>query len=200
MKKWEIAVLAGFVLAVLITNFVSFAETCGEVRGDTLRLHILANSDSEKDQAEKLAVRDAVLAEFGPMLAEAQGREEAEALVRENGREIAEFVNGTLEARGSSHTARVRLVTMYFGVGEYDGFTLPAGEYDAVRIEIGDAAGHNWFCVMYPALCLPAASGGEDDALDGYTDEEKAVVTSPYKIKFAALEWIESLTARQTKS
>lgn len=190
MKKWEIALLAGLVLAVFATNFTSFAESCARVRSDTLRLHIVANSDSEADQAEKLAVRDAVLEQFGPLLGQARGREEAEALVREHGGEILACVCETLDARGSAHTATLRLVTMEFPVCEYDGFTLPAGGYDAVRIELGGADGHNWFCVLYPPLCLSAASDG---ALERYDEGERAALSCPYKIKFAALEWIESL-------
>lgn len=190
MKKWEVALLAGLVLAVLAANFSSFAESCGRVREDTLRLHILANSDSDADQAEKLAVRDAVLERFGEVLAAARGREEAEALVVRYGAEIAACARETLDARGSDRAVRVSLSTAYFPVCEYDGFTLPAGEYDAVRIELGDADGHNWFCVLYPPLCLSAAS---EDGLDGYDEGEQAAVRCPYKIKFAALEWIESL-------
>ena len=190
MRKWEIALLFGLILAVLATNFTSFAQACPRVRSDTLRLHIVANSDSDADQAEKLAVRDAVLAQFGPLLARAQGREEAVTLVSAHGGEILACVHGVLEALGSSHTASLRLVEMEFPVCEYDGFTLPAGWYDAVRIELGDAVGHNWFCVMYPPLCLSAASDG---AMELYDEDERAALTCPYKIKFAALEWIESL-------
>lgn len=99
----------------------------------------------------------------------------------------------TVRARGYSYPVAVRLENMYFSTREYDGFTLPAGRYDAVRVEIGAHAGKNWFCVLFPPMCVPAATsdGGQD--MSAYSGAEQQAVCSSYKVGFAAVEWLEGL-------
>ena len=92
---------------------------------------------------------------------------------------------------GYSYPVTVKLENIYFATREYEDFTLPAGRYDAVRVEIGEHEGHNWFCVLFPPLCVPAAVDADDTAQ--YSDEEEQVVKSPYKIKFAAVEFLEQI-------
>ena len=98
-----------------------------------------------------------------------------------------------MRARGYSYPVAVRLENMYFSTREYDGFTLPAGRYDAVRVEIGAHAGKNWFCVLFPPMCVPAATsdGGQD--MSAYSGAEQQAVCSSYKVGFAAVEWLEGL-------
>ena len=131
-KKWDRVLIFGLLLAVILSMAAGFDNECETVREDVLRLHILANSDSEEDQALKLRVRDAIL------------REEA------------------LAQAGSADAVRVALVNMYFETREYDGTILPAGYYDAVRIELGAAEGHNWWCVLFPQLCIGTAAEGPE--------------------------------------
>lgn len=184
----ELAVLAGLLLALLLGNFTGFASVCAEVRADTLRLHILANSDSEKDQQLKLAVRDAILAEAGELFAAGQTKQEALDAARQSLPALQEIAQETLRRNGCTDAVSVRLEQLYFETREYEGFTLPAGRYDAVRVEIGAHAGKNWFCVLFPPLCLPAASAEDAPA---YSQAEQAAVHSPYRIRFAAVELLE---------
>ena len=178
--RWELSVLLGLALALSLSSFTRFSAACAGVREDTLRLHILANSDSEADQELKLAVRDAILQAEGGMFAAERTKE------------------GALRAAGADLEA-IRAVAqrtvenMYFSTREYDGFTLPAGRYDAVRVEIGAHAGKNWFCVLFPPMCVPAATsdGGQD--MSAYSGAEQQAVCSSYKVGFAAVEWLEGL-------
>ncbi len=185
MKKWELALLTGLILAVVLSQFSTFSATCDAVRDDTLRLHILANSDKKTDQNAKLRVRDALLLEYGNVFSAATDKETAKILAHQ----YASSMEKTAEKITGLPVA-VKIERMYFSTKEYDSFTMPAGVYDAVRVEIGSAAGHNWFCVMYPPLCLPAAS---QDGLAIYTQQETDVLKSPYKIKFAAVEWLQKM-------
>ena len=189
MKKWELAVLLGFLLALVLSQFTAFSAACADVRADTLRLHVLANSDSAADQRLKLAVRDAILAKYGAVFAAAQNERDAARIARNNLPGVQALAAKTLRAAGSSADVRVSVERAWFATTQYDGFTLPAGTYEALRVELGAAAGHNWFCVMYPPLCLPAAGGS--DGLAVYSPAERGVLESPYTLKFAALEWFE---------
>ena len=189
----ELAVLAGLLLAIMLSNFTQFASACAGVRADTLRLHILANSDSETDQALKLAVRDAILAEAGGLFAAGQTKQEALDAARRSLPMLQAIAEETLRAHGCGDAVSVRLEELYFDTREYDDFTLPAGRYDAVRIEIGAHEGKNWFCVLFPPLCLPAASdeGALGEDAPAYSEAEQNAIHSPYRIRFAAVELLE---------
>lgn len=191
MKKWEFALLTGLILAFCLTQFTAFAETCAAVRSDTLRLHILANSDSSADQTCKLAVRDAILAQHGSLFATAKAQPQAAALARASLPAIEKTAAAAVRAAGYDYAVNARVERMFFDTRAYDGFTLPAGEYEALRVELGTAEGKNWFCVMYPPLCLPAAAPGSKMAV--YSPEERAAISSPYTVKFAFVELFEKL-------
>lgn len=135
--RWELSVLLGLALALSLSSFTRFSAACAGVREDTLRLHILANSDSEADQELKLAVRDAILQAEGGMFAAERTKEGALRAAGADLEAIRAVAQRTVRARGYSYPVAVRLENMYFSTREYDGFTLPAGRYDAVRVEIG---------------------------------------------------------------
>ena len=185
--------LLGLALALSLSSFTRFSAACAGVREDTLRLHILANSDSEADQELKLAVRDAILQAEGGMFAAERTKEGALRAAGADLEAIRAVAQRTVRARGYSYPIAVRLENMYFSTREYDGFTLPAGRYDAVRVEIGAHAGKNWFCVLFPPMCVPAATsdGGQD--MSAYSGAEQQAVCSSYKVGFAAVEWLEGL-------
>ncbi len=188
-----LSVLLGLALALSLSSFTRFSAACAGVREDTLRLHILANSDSEADQELKLAVRDAILQAEGGMFAAERTKEGALRAAGADLEAIRAVAQRTVRARGYSYPVAVRLENMYFSTREYDGFTLPAGRYDAVRVEIGAHAGKNWFCVLFPPMCVPAATsdGGQD--MSAYSGAEQQAVCSSYKVGFAAVEWLEGL-------
>ena len=176
-------------LSIIIASLILFAiptEAEGAIYEDTLRLHILANSDSEDDQILKLTVRDTVLCEFSEELGNAKSKADATEQIEELLPKIKECAERVIENEGYSYSVRVRVGKEWYGTREYEGFTLPAGEYTSLIIEIGEGNGQNWWCVMYPPLCLDACL---EDAAVGYTDEEiKLIKPEGFKIKFKALE------------
>lgn len=159
---------------------------------NTVRLHVLANSDSEHDQNVKLAVRDAVLEEMQTILANAENHEDAVAVITESLDRIRKVCNETLEALGEELTATVILSEESYPTRHYETMSLPAGTYQSLRIQIGAAEGKNWWCVLYPALCTNVAKTEESLIKTGFSPEQIEILTdgeSPkYKIKFKFLE------------
>lgn len=199
-RRVRLALAAGLALACLTAAVSPLLAGCASVRSHTLRLHILANSDSAADQALKLDVRDAILARAGSMLTGAATKQEALEKAAEALPEIQAAARDEIARQGYDYPVTVRLENRFFATRAYDGFTLPAGMYDAVRVEIGQSAGRNWFCVLFPPLCVPAALAGEEQGegqkeTAGYTPDEQAAVESPYRISFALVEAVERLEA-----
>ena len=189
-----LALALGLVFTIAGSSLSAFAAGCEGIRGSVLRLHILANSDSDADQALKLAVRDRILTLDNTLCDEAGNLADAERIA---GRELAAIEAAAADEivrRGYDYPVKAELVRMYFNTREYENFTLPAGSYDAVRVTIGDGAGHNWWCVLYPPLCLPAAESRTGLA-DLLTPEELEIVQGQpkYEYRFAVVEWLEKL-------
>ena len=181
----ELCLLAGLVLAVAYTGWLApFARTAARVRADTLRLHVQANSDSAADQALKLQVRDAVLEAAGELFAAAPDAREVERRAAAALPALRRAAEGAVAAAGQTCPVTVRLCEQYFPTTRYEGFTLPAGAYRAVRVELGAHAGQNWWCVLYPGLCLPAGSA---PAQYPETDEQ-TLVFGQYEVRFALVE------------
>lgn len=192
MKDFLVTMIltAGLVFSLIFGAFEVFAEDCGEVRGEVLRLHIPANSDSEEDQAVKLELRDFLLCEYGNELSGFSKLSAAEERVRELLPEIERRCTEFLAERGFPYGAKAELVDMYFTTREYDRLILPAGEYKALRITLGSGEGHNWWCVIFPQLCLPAVAEPTDKAeniLEAFGKPQKITV------KFAVYEWLQGL-------
>lgn len=182
---------AVMILAATLFIAVMPTEAEGAVYEDTVRLHILAESDSAADQAMKLAVRDAVLDEFGARLRAAECAEDAKGALGGMVGEIEEFCATELERLGYGGKVSVTLVEEWYETREYADFTLPAGVYTSLRIVIGEGEGQNWWCVMYPPMCLDLAC--ETEAADRYTDEERVLISgNGYRAKFKILELISS--------
>ena len=128
------------------------------IAAKVVRFHVLANSDSEKDQALKLQVRDAILQEYGTLLTECESKEETLAALENVRQEICETALGEVIAAGYDYPVSVSLVREEFPFKKYDDLIFPAGVYDALRIEIGAAEGKNWWCVLYPQMCFVDAA------------------------------------------
>lgn len=194
MKKILVtaALTAGILLSGTFGAFELFAQRCGSVSEEVLRLHIPANSNREEDQRIKLELRDYVLERFGGELSDcgdlSGAEEKAAALIPEIERECRTF----LEERGVNYGAKAELVTMHFTTREYEKLILPAGEYRALRITLGSGEGQNWWCVIFPQLCLPAVSDRSDSesaesVLESFGKPQKVTV------KFALYELIEKM-------
>lgn len=185
--------LATLLLAVLPT------EAEAEIYGDTLRLHILANSDSEEDQELKLKIRDKLLIKYGAILKEKASFEEAEGYAELLLPQIEEDVELWISELGYSYKAYATLSEEWYDTREYEDFTLPSGYYKSLRIIIGDGDGKNWWCVMYPPLCMDIATerAPSDDGVIDYTSEELTLIKSgKYNIKFKILEVVSSIFAK----
>lgn len=177
---------------------------CGTVIADRerlneelIRLHVVANSDTLEDQELKLLVRDAVITSLRQALADVQDTQQAKEYLKENLPKLQELANKTLDAAGSTQRAVVTLCREGFPTRQYDTFSLPAGVYEALRITIGEGEGKNWWCVVFPSLCLPrtsqgftdtAAGAGFPEALSGALSGEE-----PYQIRFYLLDKLGEL-------
>ena len=165
---------------------------CARVCRDTLRLHILANSDTVEDQLLKLQVRDAVLEQVTAATQYAETKQQAVQSLRTAMPDLQRTAQRTLRHAGSSQQVRCRLEEIPFAARRYSGFWLPAGTYTALRIELGSAQGHNWFCVLYPALCVGSSEARYADA------EENALVFGGYQVRFALLDTARSVWQKIT--
>lgn len=190
MKLWEKSLCLAMALAVLF-SFSGLAAGCEDIPNHILRLHVLANSDTGGDQDLKLKVRDRILRESAGLLDGVKSRDEAERAVAGNLTRLQAAAEDEIRKQGYSYPARAELTNMYFPSRQYGEVTLPAGRYDAVRVTIGAGGGHNWWCVLFPALCLPAAEAPArlQDVLDR---NEMEIVRngdgSGYIIKFKSVE------------
>ncbi len=175
--------------AFFLDSFSEFSATCDNIRDKVLRLHIIAASDTDSDQSVKLKIRDRILKESDELFYTDEGILSAKEKALGNLEKIEKLANDELLNNGLKPTAKAEFTNMFFDTRVYDNFTLPAGNYDAVRVIIGEGKGKNWWCVLYPALCIPAAS----DSLDTLTDEEIKIIESAprYEVKFLLVELIE---------
>lgn len=190
------ALAVGLALTVAVSSVSAFSGTCADIRESVLRLHILANSDSPEDQALKLAVRDRILELDSSLFGEAETLAEAEAAAKEQLAEMKTAAEDEIRRQGYSYPVEIELCRMYFSTRDYESFTLPAGNYPAVRITIGEGKGHNWWCVLYPPLCLPAAQG-QTELSDVLGIDGAEIVTHPqkYRFSFALIELWEKWKA-----
>lgn len=193
MKLFLKSACVAFVLTV-IYSVVPFQASCYDISQDTFRLHILANSDSVSDQSLKLKVRDKVLEYTRELFNKAENKKSAEAAVSENLQNIADVAYKEVLDNGYDYKVCAELTNMYFETRYYDDYTLPSGMYDALRITIGSGEGHNWWCVMYPSICVSSAQEQDSRAKDVFDDSEYDVVKNEqYQYKFKIVEFFEKL-------
>ena len=159
-----------------------------------IRMHIIANSDSEKDQNVKLQVKDAIVSYLQPIMEKLPSKEEALSYLRNNVDAIEQFANQVLDKLGVSERAVVTVAPEAFDSREYDTFSLPSGIYDALKIRIGEAEGKNWWCVVFPNLCVPVTSTGFQDVAvsSGFSNNLTATLsgTRGYQLRFFLLDCI----------
>ena len=182
MKKLITAALCILCATLFLAVMPTDAE--GMIYEDTVRLHVLANSDSDEDQALKLMLRDEVLKKYGRELSIFDSAKEAKNSLSEKTLEIESFCNQKLkELTDEDYTARVSLTEEWYETRDYGDISLPKGYYTSLKIVIGSGEGKNWWCVMFPPLCLDAATD-----TGKYTPEEEFLVTRRYNVKFKIIE------------
>ena len=193
MKLFVKSACIAFVL-VVIYSLIPFQAQCDNISNDVFRLHILANSDSEYDQSVKLKVRDRVLEYSKSLFESASSKEEAESLISQNLDNITRVAQNELQNLGCDQNVRAEIKKMYFTTRHYDAYTLPSGMYDALRITIGSGKGHNWGCVMYPSICISAASEQDEKAKQALDDGEYDIIKNEkYSYKFKVVELFEMM-------
>lgn len=161
---------------------VSAAASQQSIAAKLIRFHVLANSDSVEDQALKLKVRDMVLAYISPKLAECKSVKESRAVLKENNDNIKKIAQAVVYQKGYTYSVKTELGKVQFPVKEYGTIVLPEGEYEAYRILIGSAMGHNWWCVMFPPLCFSDITKGNVEVKKTQEEMKQALTKEEYKL------------------
>ena len=200
MKTIAILAATFLICSVLLSVLPVHGEA--EIYDSVIRLHVLANSDSEADQQNKLAVRDVLLPIAAEQLADCTTRDEAADRLEMLLPTLDRAAEQTLRELGCDASVHVTLGQERYPTRTYDGFCFPSGEYLSLRVLIGDAEGQNWWCVLFPSLCLSVADGGHAEKMEGafisvgLTPEQYRVITesdenTTYKLRFKFLELLE---------
>lgn len=195
-KTLKIFVPLFLVFVFMFSYIAPFIETSENISDQVFRLHILANSDSAEDQQLKLKVRDEILKKGETVFASSNSLEETIELCKDNIALFQQTAEQCLKNNGSDYEVKVYVDKEYFNTREYDEITLPSGIYNALKIEIGQGKGHNWWCVMFPAICLSSVT---DDELNKYLseDEQKLVNSdSKYEVRFKIVEIYEKVKSK----
>lgn len=195
MQKRTLALVLLIVSALTVSVCAALQVQQQRMSEKIIRLHVVANSDSGADQAIKLHVRDAVLAAARQAL---QGAGDPQQAIAQALPQLEAAANAALAAQGSRETARVSFRRELFPTRDYDTFSLPSGVYRSLRVTIGAGGGHNWWCVIFPSLCVPATADGFVQAAEagGFTRAEIGLMTQAdegYVLKFRSLELLQAL-------
>lgn len=200
LKKIRISVCSAIIISIIF-SVISFAHTSEKIRGEVLRLHIIANSDSSIDQNLKLRVRDAVLEEGNDIFDGSVNIENAVEKITPKLKEVEKTAKIIIRKNGFDYNVKASLSREYFTTRTYENVTLPAGWYLALRIVIGEGKGHNWWCVMFPPMCLPAASERKEISSVLNSKETKLVSKNPkYEMRFKIVELVEEFRNRIKES
>lgn len=203
MKKAEFIFVAILVIYLGISGIRTFNNDYQELQNDVVRIHILANSDSDEDQVLKLKVRDKVLEYTNGWVENCSNADEAEQIFLARIDEINSIAQNTVDECGYGYMTSSEVTHMKFDNRKYGNITMPEGTYKAVRITIGSAEGHNWWCVMYPPLCIPASCGELDinDYNRYFTDGEIDIIENcnKYTIKLRCAEIYNSICKEISK-
>lgn len=167
---------------------VAAVKTSEDISNKVFRLHILANSNSTEDQNTKLMLKNFILENSEDVIG-GKTLDEAICNAKNNRKEITEMCNEYLKSIGIDYKVVVGVVKEYFKTRVYDDFTLPAGKYNSLKIELGEAKGHNWWCIVFPSVCLSACTESMNDYL---SEDEMKLVSNTYSPKFKVVEIYES--------
>ena len=197
-KTWELALCIGLAAALLVSAASSYAGA--GLSEKLIRLHVVAASDSEEDQALKLAVRDETLSALREPLSGVTDAAEAERIIAERIPALEDRLRGFLLERGSAQSVTADLKQEAFPTREYSTFALPAGPYTALRVTLDGGGGQNWWCVVFPPLCAASAMETLDTSrAAGLTEEDVMLITQAdetYIVRFKLAEWLGGLKNR----
>ncbi len=200
--KRFLLLLTLFFCYTFVSAFSYARDVSADIANSVFRLHIIANSDTEEDQNLKLLVRDDVLKYMKQISKDVSNKEDVVTLMYEHLDEFQRIAKETIKNNGYDYEVRVKIGKFEFPTKEYGDIALPAGMYDALRIEIGKAEGHNWWCVMFPTLCFVDVSSGElgeesKGVLESSLNEEEYDLVSGDNLgvnfKFKIIEFFEDI-------
>lgn len=192
LRIWEISLLAALCVT-FCTGLFAKAEQ-NRLSDQLIRLHVIANSDSQSDQAVKLEVRDGVLALLTPELEDVSSVEEAESIISSVLPALCREARLNLLRNGKFYSARAELCIEQYPTRAYDGFALPSGDYVSLKIILGEGEGRNWWCVVFPPLCMTSAE--DTDAFSGLSKDSAKLIKyegGDYKLRFRIIELYEQL-------
>lgn len=182
LKIWETALLAALCVTLCVCTWAQGRQQA--ISGELVRLHVIAASDDEYEQSLKLRVRDDVLSYLSPKLDGAADTEQAQSIIKSE----LPGIKAAAEKSAEGRDIQVSLSEEYYPTREYDTFSLPAGRYQSLRVIIGEGEGHNWWCVVFPPLCIDAAE--QEKAIDAMDEADRGIITEAdgYEIKFRLVE------------
>ena len=186
--------IQAFILASVIAvvfSMIPFSAQCGNISGEVFRLHILADNDTQEAQSLKLKVRDSVLACSERICKSSHSVDEAERLTSQNLQMIADTAQRTVYKEGFDYPVKAEIKKMYFNTRRYGRVTMPSGYYNALRITLGEGKGRNWWCVMYPSLCV-GASTNYSELKDKTGENEYELMTEGVEYRFKLLEYFNN--------
>ena len=188
LKAIDISVFITLIVCIIAT--VSFENSCKGIREEILRLHVIANSDEDYDQELKLKVRDSLLRCSETVFSGSEDIISAQGKLQQNTDKLLYSAEEIIRESGYDYDIKIELARSYFPTRVYDDITLPAGYYKAVRVIIGEGKGKNWWCIMFPPLCLPAATNNKEVISEYLSDDEMNIVTSnpDYEVRFWLIE------------
>ncbi|NLW64681.1 MAG: stage II sporulation protein R [Clostridiales bacterium] len=192
IKIWELSLLFALCIS-LCTGLWAHAQQ-QKLSSQLVRLHIIAESDSDEDQALKLKVRDSVLELLTPALEEAEGVADAQTIIEQRLDELREVAKKAMSEGGHIPKAEASLSVESYPTRMYDGFALPAGDYLSLRIILGEGKGHNWWCVVFPPLCMTAVEDSE--TFTGLSEDASELIVAEegeYRLRFRVIELFELL-------
>lgn len=194
--KFEVTFCVCVVLLMMLMPILPVRGE-GEIYDNTLRLHVLANSDSESDQSLKLLVRDAVVEHADSLAEGCYEFSEAYEVYLKNLDSFKKVAEEVIEKEGYEYTVNVTLDKEYYPERQYESVRLPAGRYTSLKVNIGESKGQNWWCVLFPPLCVEASKAEEEFIQTGFTPNQIKVLTDSetpkYVIRFRLLEWAEEI-------
>lgn len=182
LKIWELALLAALCVTLCVCTWAQGRQQA--ISGELVRLHVIAASDSEYEQSLKLRVRDDVLSYLSPRLDGAEDTGQAQIIIKSE----LDNIKAAAEKSAEGRDIQVSLSEEYYPTREYETFALPAGRYQSLRVIIGEGEGHNWWCVVFPPLCIDAAE--QRKAIDAMDEADRGIITEAegYEIKFRLVE------------
>ena len=207
LKRFLI-VLILFTFFVFVSAISYVSAVSNNIADSVFRLHVIANSDSNEDQELKYKVRDAVLEYMNSITIDCSSKEEAIQIAKEHEDEFYKIAKQTIEENGYNYSVNIKIGNFNFPTKTYGDISLPAGNYDALRIEIGNASGQNWWCVMFPPLCFVDVSSGvvpdesKEIMQDNLSTEEYTLISdlnsSDVKFKFGLVEFFNNISFAKT--